>query len=160
MKKWVIFGVTFIASIVVVITVSILWNAASPFLDVQKKAEQLLLNTDRLTEVTDSYVYNGKSPYITVLGSDENGKELALFVPVNLDEKFIQTVNLEDGVTEEQVLATLNDDTEVKEVLHTKLGFESVGAVWEITYRDEQDTLNYEYIMFENGQWWKRILNL
>lgn len=49
---------------------------------------------------------------------------------------------------------------DVKEILHTKLGVEKPGVVWEITYLNKQDKLNYVYIMFENGQWWKRILNL
>lgn len=160
MKNWIIFGVTFLASLVIVLVVGILWFTATPFIDVQKKAEQLVLNTKLLVEVEESYVYNGKSPYVTVFGKDANGEEKALFVPVNMKEEFIQTVNMADGVTEQQALSTLNDEAEVKEILHTKLGFESVGAVWEITYVNEQNALNYEYILFEDGQWWKRILNL
>ena len=34
------------------------------------------------------------------------------------------------------------------------------GAVWEIIYLNDADKLNYVYILFEDGQWWKRILNL
>lgn len=41
-----------------------------------------------------------------------------------------------------------------------KLGYEEVGPVWEITYTNSDDKLNYVYIIFEDGQWWKRILNL
>lgn len=72
----------------------------------------------------------------------------------------IQEVYLQDGITEEQALSVLNNKEEVKEILHTKLGYEEVGAVWEITYTNESDELNYVYILFEDGQWWKRILNL
>lgn len=160
MKNWIIFGITFLASLVIVLAVGILWFTATPFIDVQKKAEQLVLNSKLLVEVEESYVYNGKNPYVTVFGKDENGEEKALFVPVNMKEEFIQTVNMTDGVTEQQALSTLNDEADVQDILHTKLGFESVGAVWEIAYVNEQNTLNYEYILFEDGQWWKRILNL
>ena len=160
MKNWIIYSVAIVASLVIVITVGVLWITASPFLDVQKKAEQLVIDTERLVEVEESYVYNGKSPYVTVFGKDEDGEDKALFVPVNMKEEFIQTVKLADGVTAEQALSALNDEAEVKEVLHAKLGFEEVGAVWEITYLNAQNTLNYEYILFEDGQWWKRILNL
>jgi uncharacterized protein YpmB len=45
-------------------------------------------------------------------------------------------------------------------VLHTKLGLEDSKVVWEITFFNENDKLNYVYILFENGKWWKRILNL
>lgn len=160
MKNWIIISITVVASLAIVLTVGVLWITASPFLDVQKKAEQLVLSTDRLVEVEESYVYHGKSPYVTVFGKDEDGEEKALFVPINMKEEFIQTVRIADGVTAEQALSALNDEAKVKEILHSKLGFEEVGAVWEITYVNEQNTLNYEYIMFEDGQWWKRILNL
>ena len=52
------------------------------------------------------------------------------------------------------------DEQNVKQVLHTKLGYEEPGAVWEIAYINKSDKLNYVYILFEDGQWWKRILNL
>lgn len=160
MKNWIIFGVTFVASLVVVITVLVLWVAASPFSDIKKQAEQLVLETNKISSVTDSYVYNGNNPYVTVFGVDENGGDKALFVPINLDEKLIQEINVDDGITKEQALSVLNDEAQVKEVLHTKLGFEEVGAVWEITYVNESNNLSYVYILFEDGQWWKRILNL
>lgn len=160
MKNWIIFGVTFVASLVVVITVLVLWVAASPFSDIKKQAEQLVLDTNKISSVTDSYVYNGNNPYVTVFGVDENGVDKALFVPINLDEKLIQEINVDDGITKEQALSVLNDEAQVKEVLHTKLGFEEVGAVWEITYVNESNNLSYVYILFEDGQWWKRILNL
>lgn len=160
MKNWLIISVSLFASIVIVISVAIFSSAASPFYNVQKQAEQLLLKTERLVEVDDSYVYNGKSPYVTVFGKDNNGNEKALFVPVNMKEEFIQTVNLADGVSAEKALSALHEEADVKEILHTKLGFEEVGAVWEVTYLNKQDALNYEYILFEDGQWWKRILNL
>lgn len=82
-----------------------------------------------------------------------------MFVPITLDEKSIQQVYLKDGITKEQALSVLSDQ-EVKEILHTKLGYEEPGAVWEITYLNDSDKLNYVYILFEDGQWWKRILNL
>ncbi|WP_449441706.1 hypothetical protein [Ureibacillus acetophenoni] len=36
--------------------------------------------------------------------------------------------------------------------MHTKLGYEEAGVVWEITYTNEAEKLNYVYILFENGQ--------
>ena len=57
-------------------------------------------------------------------------------------------------------LAIFKKDTSAKEILHTKLGFEEPGAVWEITYISDSGKLNYVYLLFEDGNWWKRILNL
>ena len=67
---------------------------------------------------------------------------------------------LTEGITKQQALAVLKDEAQVSKVLHAKLGFEEAGVVWEISYVNDSDDLNYVYILFEDGQWWKRILNL
>ena len=160
MKNWLIFGAVFILSLSLVISILVLWKADAPFNEMEQQAEQLALDTKALAVVSDSYVYNGNKPYITVFGVDEYGKEKAIFVPISLEENSMQEVFLQNGITEEQALAVLSKETPVKEILHTKLGFEDAGAVWEITYINDADKLSYVYILFEDGQWWKRILNL
>lgn len=160
MKNWIKFIILFILSLSIIITVTIFWNAQKPFNEIEEQAEQLALSSNVLSSITNSYVYNGSKPYVTVFGEDENGDEKAVFVPISLEEDAIQEVNLKDGITEEQALAQVNKELGSNEILHTKLGYESVGAVWEITYMNDSDNVNYVYIMFEDGQWWKRILNL
>ena len=160
MKNWLIFGVIFIASLALVITSFVLWKADAPFDEMEQQAEDLAITSKSLAVVSDSYVYNSNKPYVTVFGVDEYGKEKAIFVPVSMEEDLIQEVFLQDGITEEQALSVVSDETDVKEILHVKLGYEDVGAVWEITYLNDADKLNYRYILFEDGQWWKRISNL
>lgn len=160
MKNWIIFSVVFILSLSLVISVLVFWKADAPYSDMEQKAESFVLDTKALAVVKDSYVYNGNKPYVTVFGVDEYGKDKAIFVPMSLDEKSMQEVFLDDGITKEQALTVFRNDTAVKEILHTKLGFEEPGAVWEITYISESGSLNYVYLLFEDGQWWKRILNL
>lgn len=160
MKNWLIFGAVFILSLSLVISILVLWKADAPFNEMEQKAEQLALDTKALAVVSESYVYNGNKPYITVFGVDEYGKEKAIFVPISLEENSMQEVFLQNGITEEQALSVLSKETLVKEILHTKLGYEDAGAVWEITYINDADKLSYVYILFEDGQWWKRILNL
>ena len=160
MKNWLIFVVIFIASLALVITSLVLWKADAPFNDMEQQAEELAISSKALAVVSDSYIYNGNKPYITVFGVDEYGKKKAIFVPISLEEDLIQEVLLQDGITEEQALSVISNETNVKQILHTKLGYEEAGAVWEISYINEADKLNYVYILFEDGQWWKRILNL
>lgn len=160
MKKWIIFSVIFVGSLSLVISTLVLFTAQSPIRSAQKEAEQLALTSKSLAIVSNSYPYNGNKPYITVFGVDEYGKEKAVFVPITLEEKEIEQVFLEDGITKDQALAVLQDEVPVKEILHTKLGYERNNAVWEVTYLNDSDQLNYVYILFEDGQWWKRILNL
>ena len=160
MKNWILFSVVFILSLSLVITVFVFWKANAPFNEIKEKAESFVLDTKALAVVENSYVYNGNKPYVTVFGVDEYGKGKAVFVPMSLEENSMQEVFLADGLTEEQAMSVFKNDTDAKEILHMKLGFEEPGPVWEITYKSESGTLNYVYLLFEDGQWWKRILNL
>lgn len=160
MKNWILFGAMFVASVVIVVTVLVLWKADAPFTNMEKQAEELALSSNKLEKVTESYTYNGNNPYVTVIGTDDEGREKALFVPTNMDEKLIQQIYMDEGITKDAALSELASETNVSEILHTKLGFEEAGVVWEISYINEKDDLNYVYILFEDGQWWKRILNL
>ncbi len=159
-KNWVIFIVLFILSMSLVISILVLSQAMKPIKDIEIQAEELAVSSNSLSVITDSYIYNGNKPYITVFGEDEDGNEKAIFVPISLEENSIQEVYLQDGISREEALSFIENEREVKKILHTKLGYEDAGVVWEITYTNNADKLNYVYIMFEDGQWWKRILNL
>lgn len=159
MKNWIIFIISFVLILTIGISVLVLWEASSPFTKIEKQAVELAISSDSIKTADDAYVYNGNKPYVTVFGVDEEGVEKAVFVPITLDEKSIQIVRLEEGISEEEAISHI-DKKDVKEVLHTKLGYEEPGAVWEIAYINKSDKLNYVYILFEDGQWWKRILNL
>lgn len=160
MKNWITFISVFFVSLALVITIIVVWNADAPFADIEKQAEKLAIEQGHIVDVTSSYTYNGQSSYVTIFGVDENGDEKAVFVPKSLEEEFIQEVLVKDGITKEQALDVLSDEAGVKELLHAKLGFEKPGAVWELTYLNDQGQLNYVYILHSNGEWWKRILNL
>lgn len=160
MKNWITFISVFFVSLALVIAVVVLWNADAPFSTMEQQAEALAIEQNYITEATSSYTYNGQNSYVTVFGIDENGDEKAVFVPTSLEEEFIQEVSVKDGITQQQALDVLSAEVDVQKLLHAKLGFEKPGAVWELTYLNDKDQLNYVYILHENGEWWKRILNL
>ena len=159
MKNWII-TIAVIVSLVAAAGLFILWKAEAAFVQTEHKGEDLALSSKALAIVSDSYIYNGNKPYVTVFGVDEYGKEKAVFVPVSLEEDAIREVFVEDGITKQEAISTVTSEKAVKKILHVKLGYEEAGAVWEITYLNDADKLNYVYILFEDGQWWKRILNL
>ena len=113
-----------------------------------------------MATVTDSYVYRGLSSNMTVMGEDDKGKKLAVFIPESGSEQELSKVYLEDGVSQKKTLELVQTEMDVKEVLHIRLGVEEVGPVWEVSFIGSNDKLNYVYILFDNGKWWKRILNL
>jgi uncharacterized protein YpmB len=159
MKKWFIFISVFILSLSLCISLFVLWKAGQPFKSAKQEAEQVAISEKKLSEVTDSQVYSSSNTYITVLGKDENGEEKAVFIPSSQKLK-VQEVLMKDGISKKEAIKAVEAEFEVKEVLHSKLGWEQKQAVWEITFLNEKDKLNYVYLFFENGKWWKRILNL
>lgn len=160
MKKWFIFISVFILSLSLCISLFVIWKAGQPFSEEIDKAEQLAVKEKKLSLVTNSQVYSGSTTYITVNGTDENGKEKAVFIPTSGKNQKIEQVMLKDGISKKQAIQTVENEFKVKEVLHSKLGWEQDNAVWEITFLNENDKLNYVYLSFENGKWMKRILNL
>lgn len=160
MKKWIIFFGVFILSLTVCISLFVLLKSGQPFRNQEEIAEQLALSENKLAQVSGAEVYSGSNSYVTVIGIDENGDDKAVFIPNGKKKQPIEEVFLEKGISEEQAVKVVEDEFLVKKILHTKLGWEDSNAVWEITFLNESDKLNYVYVLFESGKWWKRILNL
>ena len=160
MKRWIIFITVFILSLSLVISLFVIWKAGQPFSKEQDKAEQLVLSEKKLKVVTDSEVYSGSNTYVTVSGNDVKGNGKAVFIPITGKDLDIEEVLLKEGISKKQAIEAVQTEFKVKEILHTKLGWEQDNAVWEITFLNKNDKLNYVYLLFENGKWWKRILNM
>jgi uncharacterized protein YpmB len=158
MKQWVTFILGFLSFLAVALMIIIIIVGNKPFSAVEKQAIKRVESQELLTEVDRAYVYSSKQPSVTVIGTDAKGKLKAVFVPEG-DGK-MEAVDLEDKVTAEEAREIALKEMEVKDILHTKLGMESEGPVWEIAFLNKEDQLNYVYILANDGTWWKRILNL
>lgn len=160
LKKWVLFIVIFIISLTVIISLLIYSQAKAPFDSARKDAETYVLQHNLLAQIQDSYVYNSSTTFHTVLGVNTEGEEKAFFLPEKKTDEAIMEVSLKDGITKEQAIElALKNEKDVK-LLHAKLGVEEVGPVWEITFINKDNNLGYVYLLFNNGDWWKRISNL
>lgn len=96
---------------------------------------------------------------VTVFGVNQDGEKVAVFVNEQ-DEKNFQEVKLADGVSKEQALQTVFKEHQVDKVLHVQLGIEENEPIWEVAFKNDSGKLNYVYILFKDGEWTKRILNL
>lgn len=160
MKNWIKFFSIFLVLLAVVLTGAITIQAYMPFHKATEKAEKIVADEELLTKITSSYVYSSKQSYVTVFGENDRQQETAVFVNQDdLTAKKEQVV-LATGISKEKAIKVATQNQKVKKILHAKLGLETPGAVWEISYRNDKDQLNYVYVLFENGQWWKKITNL
>lgn len=160
MKNWIIFISVFLVSLAIVISAIVLVQARSPYKDAEQYAEQTAIDQGEVVSITDSYVYRGLTSNMTVIGKDAEGHSKAVFIPEGDSDSKWTSVLIEEGISKEDTLKFVQNEMDVKEVLHIRLGMEEVGPVWEVSYIGTNDKLNYVYILFENGNWWKRILNL
>ncbi|MGX9133858.1 cell wall elongation regulator TseB-like domain-containing protein [Rummeliibacillus sp. JY-2-4R] len=160
MKNWIKFFSIFLLILSVSLIALVSWKSYSPFHGTEKTAKAAVLTKQQLKKVTDTYVYNGKTSYVTVIGTDSKGNEKAIFVPQDNKKEKPTEILIKKGISKKEAVSIASKNGDVKKILHTKLGIEKPGVVWEITYLNKQDKLNYVYIMFDDGRWWKRILNL
>ena len=160
LKKWLLFIIIFAISLTSILSLLIYFQAKAPFKNANETAESYVLKNNLLSEVDNSYMYNSVNTFHTVIGKTSEGEQKAFFVPEEKTEKVIQEINLKDGISESEAIQLALKDEQESDLLHAKLGVEEVGPVWEITYVNKDNKLNYVYILFNNGDWWKRISNL
>ena len=159
MLNWIKFISVFLLALSSVIIITIFYNANKPFASAKTTAIERALESGQIVTAEYAQPYNGVQPVVTVYGEDADGEKLAVFIDGRTEGAF-EEVRLADGITAETAVETVNEELEVSKVLHAKLGIEEVGAVWEVAFKNESGKLSYVYVVFEDGQWWKRILNL
>lgn len=158
MKQWFIFIGGFLSFLAIVLTIIILILGNKPFSDAESNAIAMVKDENLLTDVNRSYVYSNAQRSVTVIGTDEEGRLKAVFVPMSGQE--LSEAELEGMITAEEARGIALNDMDLKEILHTKLGMENDTVVWEVVFITENGKMNYVYIDAAEGTILKRILNL
>lgn len=160
MKNWIKFFSIFFVILAVVLTAIITIMAYYPFNKATKEAEKVVRSEQLLSNITSSYVYSSKVSYVTVFGENDDKQQAAVFVNQGDLKAEKEQIILADGITEAEAIKAATKGLKVKTILHAKLGIEKPGVVWEVSFKDDKDQLNYVYVLFETGQWWKKVTNL
>lgn len=159
MLNWIKFIIVFLIALTTVIVVAIFYNANKPIASASDLATDAAIHSGQVISTNAAQPYNGSESLVTVFGVNDQGEEVAVFV-TDTDQKEFAEVNLADGITAKQAIDVVQEEHKVKKVLHATLGIEEEELVWEVAFKGDDDKLNYVYVFFESGQWWKRILNL
>ena len=159
MLNWIKFITIFLVSLTAVIVITVFYNANKPLAVSSDEAAMAATKSGQLESVKSVQVYNGTESLMTVFGVDDEGEDIVVFVDDSEDGKF-ESLKVDDGITAEEAIKTVADEHTIVKVLHVALGIEENEPVWEVAFTGENGKLNYVYVFFESGQWWKRILNL
>lgn len=160
MKSWIKFFAIFFVMLAVVLTVLVTIKAYAPYHSATQEAKDVVLKERLLKTVDKSYVYNSTSHYVTVIGKNDKNQSTAVVLNQDQSKAKKEVIELSKGVTEKEAIKIATEGQKVKKVLHVHLGIEKPGPVWEVAFENNRDELNYVYVVFETGQWWKKITNL
>jgi uncharacterized protein YpmB len=157
-KKWLL--IIGVPVLVIAITVGIMYNnAQKPYGKAKATAVQEVKEKAALTEVEEVYLYNGTIVFYAVTGKDENGKNVAVWLAQDgKSEPIIKP--LDAGVSEKEARALFKKEAGNVEILSLTLGIEKETPVWLFTFENEKGNLNYYYLSFANGKWWRKVENI
>ncbi|WP_046173694.1 cell wall elongation regulator TseB-like domain-containing protein [Domibacillus indicus] len=157
-KKWLL--IIGIPLILIAGAIAILYNnAQKPYEKAQEEAVRQLEDKASLARVDDVYVYHSTKTYYTGTGQDQNGQNVAVWLAEDgKSEPVIRP--LKNGTTEKEARALFKEEAGSAEILSLTLGMEGKTPVWLFTFEGKNDSLNYYYLSFTDGTWWKKVENI
>ncbi|OKL37964.1 DUF5590 domain-containing protein [Domibacillus mangrovi] len=157
-KKWLL--IIGIPIFVVALTIGIMYNnAQKPYEKEKATAVQVVKEKAALTELEEVYLYKSTNVFYTATGKDENGKNVAVWIAKDgKSEPIIKPIAA--GVTEKEARALFKKEAGNVEILSLTLGMENETPVWLFTFENKNGNLNYYYLSFANGKWWRKIENI
>lgn len=151
LKKW-----TIGLSVLLLLAVGYIFASILVGMDGKKSAEEeakaIATNEGELVSISDYYLYHGKEVYSVVVGKDKDGTEQVLWIPEDTSKKTVIKKEYATGVSKAEITNIIKNEHQPKEIISVKLGMERDIPIWEVTYKNENDGLNYVYYLFENGE--------
>ena len=157
MKKWLLLISIFIM-IVVVSTIMVYIKAEEPMRKVEEKAVLIAKEEAGLVNVDDFNIYNGEETFYVLQGENQKGVKLVVWIPEKKGKIIVKKAS--EGISKEQATKKVMDEIGSDEIISVKLGIEKGVPLWEIHSRTKGGLLNYHAVVFETGEWLKKIENL
>lgn len=157
-KKWAL--IIGIPVLIIAIAVIILYNnAQKPYEEAKEKAARQLEEKASLSQTDDVYVYHSTETVYAATGQDQNGQNVAVWLSEKEGSEPVVRP-LEEGVTEKEARALFREEAGDAALLSVTLGMEQKTPVWLFLFENENGRLNYYYLSFTDGTWWKKVENI
>ncbi|WP_077914549.1 DUF5590 domain-containing protein [Listeria grandensis] len=113
-----------------------------------------------LKEQKDFYLYNGANGvYYVLTGKNSKGKNIIAWVPKS-KKGTVVVKYAADGISKEDAIAKVKQEKNPVKILNVTLGMDKGVPIWEVSYLDKANNLNYYDLDFETGEWYRAIENL
>ncbi|MBS4194475.1 cell wall elongation regulator TseB-like domain-containing protein [Lederbergia citri] len=157
MKKWFLIILPLI--IIIAASIYVYRDARAPLLKAEQYAEKRAKIEAKLVSNDEFFVYHGTKTYYVIIGQNQEDVKTIVWVPEKNNDKIV-IKKASDGISEDEAISKLIKEENPKKILGARLGMEKKLPVWELSYLDQNSKLNYYYIHFDTGKWWRKIENL
>ncbi|MGV3465811.1 MAG: DUF5590 domain-containing protein [Heyndrickxia sp.] len=147
MKKWIV-GISIVVVVILIgFFVNVYFQAVKPLNSAQKIAINNAKQKANLVSTDQFYQYNGKQTYAVVVGIQKGGTKVAVWIPESKKEN-VTILKWSDGISKKSALNKLMEKKTPNKILGIRLGMKDEVPVWEISFLDKSQKLNYFYIDF------------
>ena len=157
MKKWVLF-----ISLMIMIAVGSVSMIYLKAVEPVRKAEQRAINIAKeeagVSKVDKFSIYNGEQTFYILQGENQKGVKLVVWIPEKKGKMVVRKAS--EGLSKQEATKKVMNEIGPDEIISVKLGIENGVPLWEIHSRTQGDLLNYYSVVFETGEWLKKIENL
>ncbi len=157
MKKWIFISIGMV--IVVIVLFSIVYlKSVKPLKVAQEKAVAAASKEIDLKKINDIEIYNGEETYYILKGKDKKNNNVIVWVSEKGKNVYVRQEA--KGISREQAVSKLLQETNPKEIVSVKLAMLKSRQCWEIYYLSHNNLINYYYVDFETGEWLRKIENM
>lgn len=157
MKK-ILIGIAAGLGLLLVASVVLFQRSFSPYAQAREEAVAYAQERAELVQAEDFYWYNGTETYFAVTGEDE--KQRPLIVIIKQDGGDVTILNQENALSESQAIQLTQEAKNPQKILEARIGMEESIPVWEVSYRNEDQSIGYYILSLETGEWVKSIENI
>ncbi len=158
MKKWIILIICLFI-VLSFISFSLFYQQSRKTVTkAENKVAQLSIDQHKLVTVEKTYIYHGNSTSYVATGINSSKDKVAIFYSNKW--QYIKSIDFSNGTSEKTAVNKLYKEENPDKILSISLGIEDHIPIWEMAYLDHDQHLNYYYVEFESGDWWRKISNL
>lgn len=149
LNRWLLGIVAFLLIIIVAATM-IFIRSNRLMHQAKREAVQMAEKYADLKTVDQFYWFNREKTYFTVTGENNTGEQIIVIVPKSGEK--IRVLNQKDGLTEQQAEKRFESDNPDLIFEKANLGIYRDQTTWEITAKDDQGTIYYYLLAFNDGK--------
>ncbi|MGE6258808.1 DUF5590 domain-containing protein [Heyndrickxia sporothermodurans] len=146
MKKWIII-LSLLILVIIGFSVNVYYQTTKPLNKAEKYTEKIAKEKANLVSTDQFYLYNGDETYYIAVGKKKNGEKVAVWVPEK-QSNLVTVEKISDGISKKEAIQKLKKKENPAKILSSRLGMLNREPVWEISYLNDSNRLNYAYIYF------------